>query len=138
MMTNSWSDEELLAYIDEMLPPERMSDVEQSLRAEESLRRRLANLARVRDQGVHSVGEIWRRRRLSCPSRKQWGGYLLGTLEPELSAYFEFHLHTIGCRYCLANLRDLEAASQATPETDQRRRKYFQSSAGYLRPEERP
>jgi hypothetical protein len=133
MATHLFTDEELLAYLDELLPPERMADAEKSLRNSEPLRRRLAGLARSRDQGVHSVGAIWRRRRLSCPSRKDWGNYLLGTLPQKLQEYYDFHLRTVGCRFCLANLRDLEQASEAAAHTQQRRQKYFQSSAGYLR-----
>ncbi len=132
MPESSFTDDELLAYLDEMLPVERMASAERALRDSESLRRRIANLARQKDQGVHSVGEIWRRRRLSCPTRSQLGGYLLGTLEDDRADYFQFHLQTIGCRYCDANLRDLEQAMRTTPETQRRRQKFFQSSAGYL------
>ena len=129
----SFTDDELLAYLDEMLSVERMAAVEQALRDTDVLRRRLASLARRRDQGVHSVGEIWRRRRLSCPTRSQLGSYLLGTLDAKLVDYFDFHIQTVGCRFCSSNLHDLEQAMQATPEIQQRRRKFFQSSAGYLR-----
>lgn len=127
------TDERLLAYLDEMLPAEEMATVEKSLRKSESLRRRTSNLARRRDQGAHSVGEIWRRKRLSCPSRNQLGSYLLGTLEGSLVDYVEFHVRTVGCRLCAANLRDLEQAMESSPEAGKRRRKFFQSSAGLLR-----
>ena len=46
--------------------------------------------------------------------------------------YIRFHLETIGCRYCQANLADLAAASQPDEAPVQRRRRYFQTSAGYL------
>ena len=133
MPAYSFTDDELLAYLDEMLPGERIARVEGALRDSEPLRRRLANLARRRDQGVHSVGEIWRRRRASCPTRTQLGSYLLSTLESDFVDYLDFHLQTVGCRYCEANLRDLEEAARTTPETRRRRQKFFQSSAGYLR-----
>jgi hypothetical protein len=129
----SFTDDELLAYLDEMLALERMACVESALRDSESLRHRLASLARRRDQGVHSVGEIWRRRRASCPTRSQLGSYLLSTLQSDLADYIDFHLQTVGCRYCQANLRDLEEAARTSPETGRRRQKFFQSSAGYLR-----
>src|SRR4029077_6771549 len=76
------SDEDLLAHLDELLPAERMTAVEADLRADEALRLRTAALAHRRDQGVHSIGEIWRRLRLTCPTRRQLGGYLLQTLDP--------------------------------------------------------
>ena len=79
----AYSDDDLLAYLDEMLPADRMTAVEADLRADEALRLRVAAVARRRDQGVHSVGEIWRRLRLSCPTRNQLGSFLLGTLEPD-------------------------------------------------------
>lgn len=132
MAQTQFTDTELLAYLDEMLPVEEMTAVERALRASEPLRLRAAGLVRRRDQGAHSVGEIWRRLRLSCPSRSQLGGFLLGTLEADFAEYIEFHLRTIGCRFCAANLADLQQALDATPAAASRRRKFFESSAGYL------
>ena len=131
-MSDDFSDEQLLAYLDEMLPVEAMAHLEKSMRSSEPLRHRAASLVRRRDQGAHSVGEIWRRLRLSCPTRSHLGSYLLGTLPDGLAGYVDFHLRTIGCRPCAANLRDLQQAMEATPETSERRRKFYQTSAGYL------
>jgi hypothetical protein len=128
-----FTDHELLAYLDEMLPVERMTLLEQKLRQSDSLRRKLAAVSRHREHGAHTVGEVWRQARLSCPSRARLGSYLLGTLQRQLTEYVEFHIRTIGCRYCAANLQDLESQMEATPETQRRRRRFFQSSAGYLR-----
>jgi hypothetical protein len=51
-----------------------------------------------------------------------------------LTQYIEFHLATIGCRYCAANLDDLrESAQRESAETMQRRQRFFQSSAGQMR-----
>jgi len=127
------SDDDLLAYLDEMLPADRMTVVEADLRSNEALRLRVAALARRRDHGVHSVGEIWRRLRLSCPTRNQLGSFLLGTLNPTVSDYIEFHLRSIGCRICAANLDDLERSMKSGTETTDRRRRFFESSAGHLR-----
>ncbi len=123
-----YTDDDLLAYLDEMLPADRMSAIETQLRADEALRLRVAAVARRRDQGVHSVGEIWRRMRLSCPTRNQLGSFLLGTLDPALTEYIEFHLRSVGCRLCAANLDDLERSMKTTPETTDRRRRFFESS----------
>ena len=136
MATPAISDEQLLAYLDEALPLDQMTPIESELRRSESLRNRAAGLLRHRDDGMHSVGEIWRRMRLSCPSRSELGGFVLGTLERGLADYVDFHLRTVGCRYCAANLADLEQASAGTDEAPQRRQKFFQTSAGYLRREE--
>lgn len=134
MSESSPSDAELLGYLDEMLSLQQAAEIEQALRDSPALRQRAALLVKRRDQGGHSVGEIWRRERLSCLTRSQLGSYLLGTLEPQLTDYIEFHLDTIGCRICLANLDDLRQAAAGTVETQQsqRRRRYFESSAGRL------
>ena len=132
MSDTPFTDHELSAYLDELLPVERMTEVEKSLRQSEPLRQRVASLARRRDQGAHSVGGIWRRMRLSCPTRSHLGSYLLDALDPAHHDYIEFHLQTVGCRLCAANLRDLEQRMQSAPETHRRRQKFFQSSAGYL------
>lgn len=126
------TDDELLAYLDEMLPAERATLIEAQLRASSALRQQAALLSRRRDAGGHTLGEIWRRRRLSCLSRSQLGAYLLGTADDGLADYIEFHLRSIGCRLCEANLQDLRAATQPTEGSAQRRRKFFESSAGKL------
>jgi hypothetical protein len=124
---------ELESYLDEALPPEQMAAVEEALRRDESLLRQLAGINSRRDAGVHSLGEIWRRNRLSCPGRQQLGNYLLGILTDEEAAYIGFHLDTIGCRCCQANVTDLKSQAAASATTQrERRQKFFQSSAGYL------
>ena len=128
----SWTDRELAAWLDEMLAPDRMSELEQQLRTDTSLQNRIAQLIHHRDQGGHSVGEIWQRAGLSCPARSELSGYLLQTLEAKASDYVEFHLMTIGCRVCQANLKDLEEHANQSPESPGRRRRFFESSAGLL------
>ena len=136
MSESNWTDDELCAWLDEMLPGERMSELETELRESQHLRNRVATIARNRDTGLHSVGEIWRRNRASCPSRAELGGLLLGTLEAEAADYVEFHIRTVGCRYCIANLEDLESETQQADAASTRRHRFFQSSAGYLKPGE--
>ena len=47
--------------------------------------------------------------------------------------YVEFHLQTVACPYCQANLADLQARqADAEAHVQQRRRRFFQSSAGLL------
>jgi hypothetical protein len=125
---------DLDAYLDEALPPEEMARIEQAVRGNTELLERLAAINARRDTGVHSLGAIWRRHRLSCLTREQLGSYLLGALSSGMVDYVEFHLRTVGCRYCQANLVDLQKHQAEMPEVvETRRRKYFQSSAGYLR-----
>jgi hypothetical protein len=132
MPHNSFTDAELLAYLDEQLPSERAATIERELRSSAAYRQRVTLLARRRDQGGHTVGEVWRRQRLSCLTRGQLGSYLLGTLDAELAEYIEFHLHTVGCRVCAANMQDLQTSRAIDGESRQRRRRFFESSAGLL------
>jgi hypothetical protein len=127
--------EQLASYLDEALNDAESARVEQALRQSEPLRRLLRTLMTERDRGEHSIGAIWRRRRLTCPTREQLGSYLLGVHEADFQDYIDFHLTTIGCSYCLANLADLKSLQAAdTPQVRERRRRYFESSAGFLRP----
>lgn len=127
---------ELLAgYLEDALSESETARIEQELRQSEPLRHMLRQLMQERDRGEHSVGAIWRRHRLSCPAREQLGSYLLGVLDDDLMDYIQFHLRTIGCAFCMANLADLQAQQQeASANVQQRRRRYYQSSAGLLTP----
>jgi hypothetical protein len=129
----SWTDREITAWLDERLPANRMAEFEMQLRADETLRSRVAGIIRGRDQGGNTVGEIWQRSHLSCPARTELGGYLLNTLSDNAAQYVEFHLMTVGCRVCQANLADLEEQSGAATAAPSRRRRFFESSAGLLR-----
>ena len=125
---------DLEAYIDEALPAAEMARIEKALRADGSLREQVSAIHARRSVGVHSLGEIWRHGRLSCPSREQLGSLLLGALDDAAADCIAFHLEVVGCRYCLANLADLQNQQTEGREVARtRRRRYFQSSAGYLR-----
>ncbi len=133
-MANTFTTAELEGYLDEALPIDGMVRIETALRGDPQLVRQLAAIHARRDAGVHSLGEIWRRHRLSCPTREQLGSYLLGVLEPAHADYVKFHLDAAGCRTCQASLEDLRREQQGEAAAAQtRRRKYFQSSAGHLR-----
>jgi hypothetical protein len=132
----SFCDQELESYLDETLCAARMSEIEAALRDDSSLAERLSAVIARRDAGEHTLGEIWRTGRASCPTREELGSYLLGVLSQEAAEYVEFHTGDVGCRYCQANLDDLrerQGEAVAAGETETRRRKYFQSSAEYLR-----
>ena len=125
---------DLELYLDEALPAEQMASIEIALRQDQRLLEQLAAINARRDAGVHSLGEIWRRHRLTCPAREQLAAHVLGTLAESAAAYIRFHVQTVGCRLCQANLTDLEnQQAEASEVARGRRRKYFQSSAGYLR-----
>ena len=129
-----FTEADLLAYLDEALPSERAAEVERAVRESTALRQRLSVLLERRDQGGHTIGEIWRRRQLSCISRNDLSRYLSGQLPPSERDYVEFHTSVVHCPVCEANLEDLRQLAQAPgDDQDQRRRKFFESSAGKLR-----
>ncbi|MBA3484822.1 MAG: hypothetical protein H0T51_23735 [Pirellulales bacterium] len=130
------SDAELDGFLDEALPAERMAAIEAALRDDEPLKKRLAAAVGRRDAGVHSLSAVWRRHRLSCPTREQLGSHLLGVLDAGAEDYLKFHLEVVACRFCQASLQDLrdQHAAADAAVTEQRRKRYFQSSAGYLSP----
>jgi anti-sigma factor RsiW len=133
MTSHPYHDCDLEAYLDEGLAPEEMARIEQALRSDPALVRQLASIHARRDAGVHSLGAIWRRHRLTCFTREQLGSYLLGTLDDETAKAVRFHIETVACRYCAANLADLkEQQIERREVTQARRSRYFQSSAGHL------
>lgn len=133
----TFTDAELASYLDEALPVEQMSNIESALAEQPGMVERLQQINRRRDMGVHTLGEIWRRHRISCPTRADLGSYLLGVASPEAKDFIDRHIETVGCRVCQANLEDLreEQQSQKSDEVQSRRRRYFQSSAGHLKSE---
>jgi DNA-binding phage protein len=127
------SREQLHAYLDDALSDAETAKVEQALRDSETLRRSLRQAMQERDRGEYSLGAVWRRERLTCPTREQLGSYLLQVLDEGEQDYLDFHLNVIGCPYCVANLADLQALQrEPAPQARERRRRFFQSSAGYL------
>ena len=133
VMNNRYSQTQLEAFLDEALTSSEMSAIEESLRDDEGLQELLAAVIGRRDAGIHSLGAIWRRQRLTCPSREELGSFLLGVVDAPRSEYIQFHLETMQCRYCVANVEDLQAERPDQADVAQsRRQKYFQSSAGML------
>jgi hypothetical protein len=100
--------EVLRDYLNDALPDNELANVERALRDSAELRDLLREVLEQQDRGEHTAGAIWRRERVSCPTRDQLGGYLLGAGDPELLEYIRFHLEEIGCPYCQANLDDLK------------------------------
>lgn len=130
---SDFTDSELAAFLEEALVAARSAELEHRLRSDAGLRDRLLQVRGREHAGLHTLGAIWRRWRLSCPSRGELGQFLLGTLEPEPSEYVRFHMDETGCRYCQANLEDLQAAGEPGERSPGRRTRFFQTSAGYLR-----
>lgn len=128
---DSFTDQELRAYIAEELAVARSTMLERELSADDRLRDRLRALLGESDSASLALRDVWQRGRLSCPSRSTWSEYLAGGLGDGLQQYLQFHLNDVGCRICAANLADLQ--HQGGPDADQRSRKFFQTSIGRLR-----
>ena len=77
------------------------------------------------------LAQVWEQHRPSCPKRSTVGGYLLGTLDQPWHAYVDFHIKHLGCRFCQANLDDLEQQNdEAQPAL--LRDRIMQSTVGFL------
>ena len=127
-----FSNAELYAYLDEDLEAGRMADIEHELRADPTLLERLTALRADTNAGNHSLGTIWHSHHVSCPNREDLGNFLLGIMPPDQLAFVKTHLEINGCRRCQANVDDLQQQSESQSLTQDRRQRYFQSSAGYL------
>jgi len=128
-------DEEILrAYLADALPPGELARVEKALRDSAELRAQLEEVRQDRgDPGLHTLGAIWRRARLTCPNRQQLGSFLLDALDPELASYIQFHLDVVACPFCQANLADLKSrTAQASPATKSRHNRILRSSQHLL------
>jgi hypothetical protein len=128
-------------YLADAISSEESARVEKALRDSAELRARLEDVRQDRADGqLHTLGAIWNRARLTCPSRQQLGSYLLDALDPELASYLTFHLKVVECPFCLANLADLKALSQtaaAGHASKSRQRRFLQSSQHLLGDEKR-
>lgn len=132
-MYEQFSVTELEAYLDESLAVERMAAIERALRGRPDLIQRLAEINARRDCGVHTIGEIWRRRHIGVPTRDELSQYLRGALPHDHAAYIRFRLATLECRYTAANLRDIQSQrGEAPTSAAARRRRFYDSSVEQL------
>lgn len=136
-MDSTFSQSDLEAYLDEALPVEEMAAIEAELRDNPELGQRLVAIHGRRDAGVHTLGEIWRRHRLSCPSREQLTLYLDGKLSNDEADYTQFHLEEVHCRWCVASYEDIRIAREDdSDEFVSRHQRILDRSSHYLRKSE--
>jgi hypothetical protein len=143
---NLFSDDAIRAYLNDSLSDPIVQQIESVLRQESvdsnRLIEQIQKIASESPVGTHSIGEIWRRNRLSCPKREDLSRYLLGAIGEEEKEFIRIHLQSVQCVACQANLDDLSAIQRQLDEqsktiqsdrsTQERRSKYFQSSVGRL------
>ena len=133
-MTEPFSQADLEAYLDEALPPDEMAAVEDTLRNDPEFAQKLVAIHGRRDAGVHTLGEIWRRHRLTCPSREQLTLYLDKQIPDDESTYITFHLDEVQCRLCNASFEDIKIQRQdADDQTASRHQRFVDRSSTYLR-----
>ena len=130
--------ETLRAYLLDELPPGTLARVEKALRDSAELRAQLEDVRQNRPEvGLHSLGAIWRRARLTCPSRQQLGSLLLDALDPDLADYLRFHIEVVECPFCQANLADLQGKAESTTPAARNRHARILHSSRHLLPEDR-
>jgi len=96
----------------------------------QTVERQKVSLGPSSEDFEHLLTDIWEYRRFSCPKRSTIGGYLLKTLEEPWQRYVDFHLNVLGCRFCRANLEDLE--HETTDQTQQLHARIMESTVGFL------
>jgi len=84
--------------------------------------------------GNHStnlLATVWKSMRPSCPKRTTLGKYTLRILPPDWDDFVQFHVETLGCTFCNANLAELRVTSEA-PELTRQHNRFFNSTIGFL------
>ncbi len=104
------------AFIDDHLSEQETIRVEKAVRESPELQAQLSSIIASRDMGDHSIGAIWRREHLSCPTREELLSYKDEALDPMRLDYIKFHLETVGCKACKANLSDLIPSSNSNTD----------------------
>ena len=133
-MTSSFTDAELEAYLDESIDSTRATVVEEAIKNDSELLRRLSVINTRRDAGVHTLGEIWRRNQIGVPTAEVMGNYLLDVLDEEQTAYIKFRMEQLKCPFTIALYDDLLAKQTESAELSaSRREKFFKTSAGFLK-----
>ena len=132
-MLSAISRQTLAEYINETLPAAEAARVERSLRDRPELMALLDVVRAELAPDDHTLGAIWAREHLTCPTRETLAGLLQDILPAEQARYVRFHLDEVGCVRCRANRDDLERlAEEPTGTRAARRQRIVESSAGVL------
>ena len=118
------------AFIDDHLNEKDSVRVEKAVRESQELNTLLKSIIASRDMGDHSIGAIWRREHLSCPSREELSSYKEEALDPQRIDYIKFHLETVGCKACKANLSDLSCIKDplTNPDAHEKHQQFLENS----------
>ncbi|MFG0289281.1 MAG: RNA polymerase sigma factor [Rhodopirellula sp. JB044] len=77
------------------------------------------------------LAAAWEFNRPTCPKRSTLGRYMLSILPSSWQDFVNFHVETLGCRYCRANLFEMQNTSGPQPRDE----RMFQSTIGFLKRE---
>ena len=69
--------------------------------------------------------------RFGCPKRSTIGAFYLGTLDKDWRDYADFHINTIGCGFCIANLEDIKTENEKKQDT-QLQARIMESTIGFF------
>lgn len=132
-----FSDSELEAYLDSTLDPQRAGELEEVVRSDPHLLRRLAQVNARRSAGIHTLGEIWRRNQIGVPTKDEMRQHLSGTLTADESNYIEFRIKDLKCVFTLALLQDLQSETGDGREKSKNRRKKIYDQGAPLLPKKK-
>ena len=118
------------AFIDDHLNEQDSIRVEKAVRESQELNSLLKSIIASREMGDHSIGAIWRREHLSCPTREELSSYKDEALDTQRIDYIKFHLEIVGCNACQANLLDLNSTKgpKANPAAREKHRQFLENS----------
>ena len=77
------------------------------------------------------LAEVWEIQRPSCPKRTTLGKFTLGILPEAWDDFVRFHLETLGCTFCSANLMELQSPSEED-DLQQVQQRVFHSTIGFF------
>ena len=109
-----YSREYIHAYIDGALSPEEADAFTSMAYGDSELRGKIRTVQTEFDYHNHTVGSLWRRNQLTCPSDQEIVDYQRGALaiiNPEIADYVQFHLTSIRCIYCISTAAELKQSA---------------------------
>lgn len=75
---------------------------------------------------------VWEDHRPSCPKRTTLGKFTLGLLPADWHDFVSFHVNVLACRFCAANLEELQSPQQS-PDNNSLNHRLFHSTVGFLK-----
>jgi RNA polymerase sigma factor (sigma-70 family) len=97
----------------------------------ENVTRQKVSVAPSSEDFENLLTDLWEYHRFSCPKRSTIGAFMLGTLDDAWQQYVDFHLNVLGCRFCRANLDDLQSQSRESRH-EQFQARIMESTVGFL------